>query len=215
MCTGYEPYAIMALATAAGAANQQRTLKKQDRAAAAGIRSQAAGRREAASKVNERIAELDRANPQDVARGRLAEYMTALRRNQPSAEGSLPDVAGASSRFDTDVAAARADTRGEAETTAGRLSRMDAPGIQRQGESIRTAELARDIGEIGRQSGAQDYLTRLKIRGIRANPWIDAIASLGQGYAIGKAGKPAATGGSKDIGSLYGRGQFPASIFGP
>jgi hypothetical protein len=181
---------LLVASTALGAGNEYRALQKQDRATAAGIRRQGQLSREAAGNVNQRIAELDRSNPQDAARQRLGEYMTALRRSRADSEGGLPSVPGASSRFTADVAAARAGAANEARETAGRMARIDAPGIVRQKEAIRTGDLANSLHELARRSRAQDDLMRLEVNSIRPNPFIEAIASLGQGFAMGRARNP-------------------------
>src|SRR5690606_25428661 len=106
---------ILVASTLAGAGNEFHALKKQDRATAAGIRRQGQISRDAAGQVNQRISELDRSNPQDAARQRLGEYMTALRRSRADSEGGLPSVPGASARFNADVAAARAGAASEAQ----------------------------------------------------------------------------------------------------
>jgi hypothetical protein len=69
-----------------------------------------------------------------------------------------------------------------ARRAAGLLSRIDAPGRQRQREGFGFGRLASDLGTIGRASAGDDFLTQLRLRGIRENPWRQAAASVLQNY---------------------------------
>lgn len=178
----------VALATmAAGAYQQDQVADRQDEQAALAIQRQSMLQRKADAKVNERVQELEGSTAADERAKALGEYMNQLRQGRAKIESGLtPTIGGAA--FREDAANDAADVQQYAADTAGLMSRIDAAGMQRQGEAFGYGNLATDIGLIGRESAGEDFMSRLRMGAIRRNPWIDAAVAAGGAYATSKAG---------------------------
>lgn len=187
------PLVIAAVSAAASAYNTQRTARRQDSAAADSIRNQSRIQRQADERVNQEVAELEGSTAADERRQRLGEYMQQLRAGDAGLTAGLTPSIG-SDAFREDSAAAADAVRSGAGRTAGLMSRIDAAGMQRQGEGFGYGRLATDIGLIGRRSRGQEFMDSLRMRSIQRNPWIDAGASVLQSAAGGMGGMGAAAG---------------------
>lgn len=205
---------IVALALAAAAAggsyyNTQQTAKRQDDAAAAGIRDQGKRQKEADAKVNGEVQKLKDSDAADERASALQSYMTTLAQHKQTAQAGLntPNIGGAAFQAGSEKAAGEA--AGDAANTAGLMARIDAPGMQRQGEGFDYGNLATDLSLIGRQAQGDDFLNQLRIRAIRRNPYIDAAAAGMNAYAgatAGGGGGASAAGaqsGATNVGSMY------------
>ncbi|MEN5115842.1 hypothetical protein ABE488_00695 [Luteimonas sp. TWI662] len=187
------PYIIMAAAAGAQQYNTTRTANRQDAQAAAGIRQQGVRQQEADNRVHEQVAAMEGSTAADERAQRLDEYLTGLRRNRPSIESGLTPNVG-SAAFRGDSARAAGDVQDYATRAAGLLSRIDAPAMQRQGEAFDYGRLATDIGLIGRQSAGDQFISDLRLRAIRRNPWIDAASQVAGAYGGSLAMSGAGTG---------------------
>lgn len=201
------PYAIMAAATAAQVANSERTARKQDRQAAEGIRRQGRLQQQADERVNQQVSDLEGSSSQQARADRQAQYMDTLRRNRASLEGGLTPGVG-SETFRDDSARAVEGVHDFAGRSAGLMSRMDAPGMQRQQESFGYGRTATDLGMIGRESAGDRFLDELRLRAIRRNPWVDMASGIAMSTAGGMAG--AGDGWAQPVGN-GGQGVSPIS----
>lgn len=187
---------IGGLISAAGAGTQMvasnKKAKEQDRLAAQGIIEQGAKNQEAGKKVNKNIQDVAAANPQAQAAARAQDYVSAIRRAQPTANVGLGAVQGANARYAEDVDAAKSTSMAQALDRAGTQAAVDAPAMLRQKEAEGRANTAQQIGMIGEDSKQLDYINRLRIANVKNNPWLMAAGSVlkgaGTGYAAGGAG---------------------------
>lgn len=189
---------LLVAAAAAQEYNSEQVAKHQDQQAAIGIMEQGRKQKQADSKVNDEVQKLASSNADDERATRLQDYMTTLARGKQTAQAGLntPQIGG--SAFQADASKAAGQVQDNAATTAGLMARIDAPGMQRQGEAFDYGNLATDLDLIKRQAAGEDFLNQLRIRAIRRNPWIDLAAAGASGYANAYASK----GGSGD--SAYG-----------
>ena len=179
----------LGLAAAAAGANQyntRQTAKRQDQQAAQGIRQQGIRQQAADAKVNDQVADLEGSTAQGAREQRLEDYMQGLRRNRGTMQAGLTPTVG-SQAFRDDSARAAQDVQGYGERAAGLLSRIDAPGMQRQSEAFGASNLATDLGLIGRQSSGDQFINDLRLRAIRRNPWIDAGSQVAGAYGASLA----------------------------
>jgi hypothetical protein len=174
------PLAISAIGSGAQAYNSYDTAKDQDAEAAAGIRSQANYQREADARLNEEIGALERSTPEGASQSALEQYMTQLQRTRAQAQGSNPGVPGASNEFVNDTAAANKSVGNYGDRLAGIMSRISAPDRQRQAETTGFNRAAGDVQGIGRNANGSAFLSELRSRGIRNNPWVDLGGKLVQ-----------------------------------
>lgn len=179
---------VMAAAAAAQAAETQRVARKQDGQLADSIRNQSAKQREADAKVNEEVSKLQGSSSSDEKAKRMADYSAMLRRNKAVQGGGLTMPVVGSQTFRNDAAAANDDVQREGMATADLMARIDAPGMQRQGEGFGFGQLATDISLIGRESRGQAFLDDLRLRAIRRNPWVDVAAGVATSMAGGMGG---------------------------
>jgi hypothetical protein len=182
--------ALIAIAAAAASEyNSEQTAKRQDNQAAAGLIEQGRKQKQADSKVNDEVQKLAGSNATDERAAALQNYMTTLQRGKQTAQAGLntPNIGG--SAFQASSAQAANDVQFNAANTAGLMSRIDAPGMQRQGEGFDYGNLATDLSLISREAQGDDYLNQLRIKAIRRNPWIDVAAAGASGYAGAYSGK--------------------------
>ncbi len=161
--------------------NNQAALRRQDRQAAEGIRRQGEIQRGANERVGAQIEDIATSTGETERAQALEGFLDALRVADSTTTGALPTVPGANQRFAESVEANTAALRGEGEARAGRLARIDAPRFQRIREQGRVGRTASDLGELGRQSRAEDFLTQLRVASEQPNEFINALGSIMQG----------------------------------
>lgn len=174
--------------SAAGAAynakQQQDTAKRQNDTAVAGLMQQAADQKQANAAVNQTVQKVAGSTPEAAREASLNSFLTQLQQSRAQANGDGTAVTG-SNRYATDKASANADTANFGARTADLLSRITAPGMQRQQEGQAFAQLGSDVGTIQRQSQADQFLEELRQRSIQPNPWGSALASTLSGAGAG------------------------------
>ena len=190
------PLLLTAASAGTSYVNSRNTAKAQDNAAADAIRNQSAKQRQADAKVNEEVGKLQNSSSADEKSKRMADYSAMLRRNKAVQGGGLTPAIG-SQTFRNDAAAANQQVQSDGLATADLMARMDAPGMQRQGEAFGFGQLATDIGLIKRESSGQSFIDDLRLRAIRRNPWLDLVAG-------GLSGAAGAFGGGAEA-SMFGK----------
>jgi hypothetical protein len=209
------PYILTALGTGISAKQQHDVTKRQDEAAAAGIRQQGATQQQANAEVNAQIDDLARSNADAERQASNADFMTSLSRARAAAGASIPPVFGASSRYAGDVAAADQQSLATGAKVADLMARINAPSLQREREGLRGQRTGVDLGVLGRNSSATDFLTQLRARSIRANPWVSAGASMLTGAGVGMAGAtPADTSPVQEV-TITGARRVPWAGYDP
>lgn len=190
MCVpGIDPVTLALLVGSAGAKtiNNYQAAKRADRDIAAGIDAQSRIGRQAMGDVNQEIAKTAASDPAAEQAQSLAGYLAALQQNRGSAEGSIPDVPGASTRYAEDVADAKGAVRQFGNTQADILSRVDAPIRQREREGRSQLRTGQRVDAYSLDAQMADYLARLRASERRPNPWINAMADLVGGYGTTRA----------------------------
>jgi len=201
------PLVMAAVAGGTTYVNNRRTAKKQDRELAEQIKSRSKKQELADKKVNDLISETGASDAADEKGGILKQYLSQLKAAQPSAAGGI-QVGGAnqSQAYRDDAAKAAMGVEKFGARRADLLSTMDAAAMQRQGEGLDRANVGTEIGQIARQDQGDTFVSNTKIKGIRNNPWLDAIAAAasayGGSYTGGGSGMPA-NGGIGGSGTGY------------
>lgn len=171
------PIAIALAGTAAQQAETQRVERKQDEETAQGLLNQSRRQQDADRRVNDEIAQLETSTAADDRAQRLGQYMQQLQRGQRQALSGLNSPIGGAT-FQADAGAARAGADNAAATTAGLMSRIDAPQLQRQQEAFGYGKLATDLDMEARASRGQQFIDQLRLRQIRRRPEVDLLAGL-------------------------------------
>jgi hypothetical protein len=191
----------LALAAAGGAVSYNETKRVQhnaDDALSDQIRNQARKQGEADKKVNDQVKTLEGSTAADERAKRLSDYMQTLRARKGNLQSGLTPAIG-SSVFRADAANDAGDVMQYAGDTAGLMSRIDAAGLQRQGEAFGYGNLSTDLSLIGREAQGQNWLDELRVkRAAQRNAGTDALAAFlgGAGKAVGSSGSSGSSGAS-------------------
>ena len=181
------PAVMSAVAAGATAVNANNTAKRQDRAAAEGVRKQAQNQTEINAKINKTLQETKAQNPDDTRSAVNDQYLRQVQARLGQGRSGLTADTGLSSAYDEAATAAGSKVADFANSSAGLLSRIDAPGVQRQAEGMRYGNLGIDLDMSRGNIQGDQFLNNLRLRGIRNNPWIDAAAGVMSGAAAGVA----------------------------
>lgn len=192
------PLALAAAGTGASVYNERRTAKKQDNELARGIREKSALQRKADSEVQKLISDTAGSNPQDEIAESLAQYTEQLRRSQGQQGSGIQGLSGASDKYQQDKVDATSGVAQYGSKIAGLMSRIDGASRQRENESINQANFQNRISMLGREGQGQDYLSRMRLDGIRPNAGLSALSEVLSGAAGGTYGT-ASTGGAKIV----------------
>jgi hypothetical protein len=176
----------IAVSAAAGAYQNNRVAKAQDRIAAQGIKTQAANQRKINQRVNNEIESIGRSSPDSARQVAGQQYIDQIRRVMGNANQGLA-VKGLSSDFDQLAGESAANANDYAGTIAGLMSRIDAGTGQRRAESNSFGNLGMDLDVFGKQVQGDQYLNNLLLRGVRRDPYLDVAAGAASGWATGKA----------------------------
>jgi hypothetical protein len=203
-------------AAALGAYNNDRTIRRQDQQAATSIQNQGRIQRQVDQRVDDEVRQLEQSSAADERAKALQGYMDTLGRNRRALEAGLTPTVG-SDAFRESSAQATGDVNQYASRAAELMSRIDAPSMQRQGEAFGYGRLATDVNTLGRTAQGEAFLDEMRMRAIRRNPWIDAVAGglaayggtragAGSGASSGTEVYPYATGTSQGHGWWNGYG---------
>jgi hypothetical protein len=203
------PLITMAVGAGVNYYNTQRTMRRQDEALAAQIAQQRERQRVADAAVQNTVQQVAGSSPDAQRQQALNDYLTQLQRTAGNATAGLQGIGAVSDRFTDDAAAAGAELHELGGRTADILSRIDAPIRQRQDEGIQFGRLGSDIARVGALSDSDRYLGEIRMRGIRRNPWLDAVSQAATGYATnystGSTAWPSSGGGDLNWAAFGGR----------
>ena len=197
----------------ASAINTNQALRRQDRQAAEGIRRQGRIQAGASGRIEEQIQDIAGSTGEGERAQSLEGFLNTLRASQESTEGALDPIAAANPRFAERVTGGKARIAEGGAAEAGRLSRIDAPIFQRQGEAGRVGRTGSDVREFGRQSTVEDFLTRLRVSEERPNEFVEALAGVAKGAG---SALTLGAGGGANLAKLFTKGTLvgaPANPF--
>lgn len=193
--------AVAAAIVAAGASayNTNRVAKKQDQAIAQGIREKAKVQQRADAKIADELTSLEKSTSTDEQQTTLGQYQDALRGTERQAQAGQA-LTGLSKEYDAATGAAQGRTSDYLSQVVNSLSRIDAAGLQRQGEGMRMNDLGANLSVLGREAGGIDFLANMRAQGVRRDPAIDAFAAGLNAYGGGLGGAGGATAGKTKTG---------------
>lgn len=156
--------------------NEHKTAKKQDKAAAQSILKQAEYQREANQRMTEQLDTLEQSTPDDEFQTRSSQIRDQLRKKQTMALSGISTTGGGDAV--TELAGEAGGTAvGYGDFINEALSGIDAPMLQRQGESFDRADVEGHLNRLRRNSAQEDNLLRLKQASIRPNPLLSLIST--------------------------------------
>ena len=212
---GVETAVILAIAGAAASQiNTRRTAKKQDRATAEGIRRQSEEQRLANARLNETLQFFEESEAGDIRESLSKRYTDQLRLKQAQGLAGFDTAGDSSDAFKGRAAKRSGEVVGRADVLQDLFSTIDASGDQRLQEGFERGDLGSDLSVFGRNSAAEDFLTRLRVNSIQRSPILDMVAAGLSGASSGVAGGGGfnfpATAGATIAGS---GGQSPQTFF--
>lgn len=182
------PLALSALSAGASAYNTRQMQDEQSDIATQGLLAQKANQQEADAEVAAGVGQIERSSPEQAQKDATNAFMEQLRRSRGQAVGE--SVIGGD-QFKSDVDQANSDVTNYGTRQAGIQGRINAPQLQRQQEGNVMGRIASNLNTVGRNTNADDFLTRLRMGSVQSNPWISAGAEIGGGVASGLAGSGA------------------------
>jgi hypothetical protein len=186
------PLVLSLAGTAVGAGatiyNQRQTAKQQDNVLAAQLRSEAAKQREADAQTQNLINNVKNSSSADEKAGSLGQFTQAIQANRANAERPLQTQGAVSAAYKKAGSDAALGMATKATGLADLVSSIDAPFQQRQNDRKILDDYDQNIGLIERRNSGDDFLTQLKLRRIRPNPWVSAVGDFASGAAKGYGG---------------------------
>jgi hypothetical protein len=181
--------ALLLAAAAAGASayNTQQTAKRQDSAAAEGIRRQSENQRRATANVNKTVEQVGKSSAEPDRMQAREQFLTAIRQRSAQARQGLGPT-GLSSAYDQLAGSEAANAEQYALGQAGNLATIEGATRQRQREGNAFGDLGMNLDAMSGDVRGDQFLTDLRVRGIRRNPWIDAASAAAGGIAGGYGG---------------------------
>lgn len=156
--------------------NQSQTAKKKDRAALAGLEQQRKFQESANARMNQQLQELEQSTPDDERDTLQSQIRQQMRAKQSQAlAGIQPTGGGEDVSMYAEEAAPTAVGYGD--FIGGNIAAIDSPLYQRQKEGFTRADVGSHIDTMRRHSAQEDALTRMKIAGIRDNPWLSLLST--------------------------------------
>jgi hypothetical protein len=181
------PLAISALSAGAGAYNNKRAADKQEEVATNMSRQQQRHQRDADAALDGNLDALAASDGDAERQQSLDGFLQQLRANQQSSRGTPGSEGG--ERFQQDSATAQAAVKNYGGKRSDVLSRIAAPGRQRQNEGIAANRAQDDVAGIARNASGDEFLKRLRMQSIVPDPWLMAASQVGQGVASGMASR--------------------------
>lgn len=188
---------IAALVSAgAGYENNRQVAKKQDNTLAAQLRRQGELQQQANQKTSQLIQKTAGSDDASAKSGLLQSYLQEMQQKSAGTNAGLKQVGNVSSAFTKAANDAALGVSQYGNTRANLVSAIDAPGLQRQGEAADLMQYGTDVGGIKQQSAADEFLANIRLRGIKANPWLTALQSAAGSYAKSRGGSTGSSSGS-------------------
>lgn len=202
--------AVAVVAATAQYENNKQVARRQDNELAGQLRRTSAQQQQEAAKTNQLIQKTAQSSPEAARSGLLQQFMDKLRAENGNAVRPLAQVGNVSGAYTKAANDAALGVSKYGSDTAGLLSAIDAPALQRMSEAANLSRYGSDLNEVKRQSAADDFLTRMRLQAIRPNPWLTAVADGARAYGSARASGAGSGGGGgsamNGTGDLYSSG---------
>lgn len=157
--------------------SSRQVARRQDSQLAQQIRTQAAHQQDADKAVSDLINKTAQSNDTGAQNQLQSNFIRAAQAAQGNATGGLNQVGNVSSAYQNSGADAALGISDYGKKVADLTSRIDAPGLQRQQEQTDRLRFGSQLGGISRDAEGDDFLAKLRLQQIRANPWGNAAAN--------------------------------------
>jgi hypothetical protein len=163
--------------------NTHQTQNKRDNILAQSIRDQLRNQGDAAQQTNDLIARMQQSSDVNPQAKTQATYQDVLNANRASSTGGLGQQGAVSSAFSQDASQVAQGLGNYGTAQATDLSKMAAPHLQRINEGNDARKYQETLNAIRQRVASERFLEQLKLKAVHPDPWLSALASLGQGFA--------------------------------
>jgi hypothetical protein len=184
---------LTVLAAAGTAYNNKQVANKQDSTLAASLRQQGMLQQQQNVKTNQLIQKTAASSPAEAKANLLGQFTQAMQQNKGRSTDNLGQVGNVSSAYTKAANDAASGIASYGNDQAGLLSSIDAPGLQRQQEAEGLQQYATGLNATRQQSASDQFLTQMRLNGIKPNPWIGGVSDAMRAYASAKAGSGGAS----------------------
>lgn len=182
------PLVLSAVSAGTSYVNQRNQRKRADRVALDSLRSNTQRQKRADEVTQKLIADTGASAPEAERKTVMDGFLQQLQKSRSGAQAGLQRRGGESEAFarDAEAAALGVDTAGR--EYADLASRLDSPFRQRRNEARMVSDAGLDIGLVGREQQGEDRVRDMRLRGIRGNPWLEALSAVAGGAASAYSG---------------------------
>ncbi|KRG39092.1 hypothetical protein ARC78_14835, partial [Stenotrophomonas pictorum JCM 9942] len=166
------PMVMAGLSAGVNYNEQRKTAKRQDNILAGQIQQNSVRQAEADRAVGDALRDRSLSSAEQERASTGNQYLDQVRAAQASATQGLGQAGAVSNAYRQAANDAALGVGDYAAKTAGLMARIDAPTQQRQREAVASEQLRTDLGLIGRKSSGDDFISQLKLRNVRPNPWV-------------------------------------------
>lgn len=181
------PVYLALAATAVQTYNTKKTADKQDAITAEGIRRQGEQQRKATARLNQTLDLFEKSNASDERVSLADRFANQIRIKRALGLEGLDTPGATSDAYEKKSDETKTRVLSRAGTLADLFSRIDAPKDQRIKERNERGDLGSDLSVYGRNSAAENYMTRLRLNGVQRDPYLDFLAAGLSGASSGLA----------------------------
>lgn len=139
-------------------------------------------RQQGDAELNRLLGDLAMQTPEQDRRQMYGNFVGGLMASRPAANRAFTGVPAASARYREDVGTAAGQGDARSRLLASLAARTDAPSRMRQRQGEQTGRVAAILARLRGQAEGDARVTKQKMEGIQANPW---VTLLGQGLQEG------------------------------
>lgn len=190
MCTGMEVVGLLASAAGPMLTMMETGRVQRDQSNAMGLQIKQRGERQRAANnaVKALLDKQAQSNPDDPRQSALDTMMQRIKQHKATADAGLKQAGGVSDAYSESAQDAALGIGQYGGRIADMLTRIDAPGQQRQGEAIDRTRYGSQVEQIKRLSEGDDYLAKLRMMQIQRRPHVDMLAGALKGAGGAMAG---------------------------
>lgn len=182
------PLLLTAASTGLTLAESGRVRRDQSNAMGLQIKQRGERQRAANDAVKALLDKQAQSNPDDPRQSALDTMMQRIKQHKATADAGLKQAGGVSDAYSESAQDAALGIGQYGGRIADMLTRIDAPGQQRQGEAIDRTRYGSQLEQIKRLSEGDDYLAKLRMMQIQRRPHVDMLAGALRGASGAMAG---------------------------
>lgn len=185
---------------------QHEAANKQDKKAAEGIAQQGQMQAKQNASTAQLITKTSKSNADQGKQSLLGQFQDTLENKKALSTSGLNQVGAVSTGYTKAANDAASGIADYGNNTAGLLSAIDAPGVQRQSEAADLSRFGSGLAATRQESAADQFINQMQVSQIKANPYLVGIGQAMQSYGKAKAGSMGGGDSGSALGTLDGAG---------